>query len=326
MMNYDTNLVPSYYDVTKEYFITKLHVKRQPAVLCGIDIGPCVEKWTSDYLIEKSGSTIVKVHVGSEANMNFLSKNFSYKTLTFEQLVKRSKKKIQDDNDYFFSPKEYYYLRSLSNERRGKQVANLKTDFPELADDVKLPCFFADEQFFSSILRLGSLGMQMWTHYDVMDNFLIQVQGEKRVTLFSPSDASFLYLDGDKSEIVDIDNPDLNKYPNFVKATRYDCLLRPGDVLFIPAFWFHTTQSLSFCINVNVFWKNLDAHFYEKNDYYGNKDLIPASKMLQAVSKAMNNLDSLPKDCKEFYAKRAIRLIEKTLEDNEKSADKSSSK
>lgn len=39
---------------------------------------------------------------------------------------------------------------------------------------------------------------------------------------------------GDKSEVIDVENPDLNKYPNFSQATPYRCLLLPGDVLYIP--------------------------------------------------------------------------------------------
>jgi len=77
-----------------------------------------------------------------------------------------------------------------------------------------------------------------------MDNLLIQVTGQKRVVLFSPRDATKLYLNGDKSEVLDIDNPDLKKYPKFVDAVQYECFMEPGDVLFIPALWFHNVISL----------------------------------------------------------------------------------
>lgn len=39
---------------------------------------------------------------------------------------------------------------------------------------------------------------------------------------------------GTKSEVLDVDNPDMEKYPLFVKAKRYECVLEAGDVLFIP--------------------------------------------------------------------------------------------
>lgn len=39
---------------------------------------------------------------------------------------------------------------------------------------------------------------------------------------------------GDKSEVLDIVSPDLKRFPEFVKAKRYECVLEPGDLLFIP--------------------------------------------------------------------------------------------
>lgn len=39
---------------------------------------------------------------------------------------------------------------------------------------------------------------------------------------------------GDKSEVLDIDNPDLERFPDFQKAVPYEVILHPGDVLFIP--------------------------------------------------------------------------------------------
>lgn len=42
---------------------------------------------------------------------------------------------------------------------------------------------------------------------------------------------------------VDIQDPDLKRFPNFPKAHRLNCVLRPGDVLFMPAFWWHEVQS-----------------------------------------------------------------------------------
>lgn len=44
----------------------------------------------------------------------------------------------------------------------------------------------------------------------------------------------FLELSGTKSEVLNIDNPDSDKYPLFSKARRHECSLKAGDVLFIP--------------------------------------------------------------------------------------------
>lgn len=48
-----------------------------------------------------------------------------------------------------------------------QDVANIEKEFPELSKDVRIPPFFGKDQFFSSVLRVGSPDLQLWTHYDV---------------------------------------------------------------------------------------------------------------------------------------------------------------
>lgn len=139
-----------------------------------------------------------------------------------------------------------------------------------------------------------------------MDNLLIQVSGRKRVVLFSPKDATKLYLNGDKSEVLDIDNPDLSKYPKFAEATPFECYMEPGDVLFIPAMWFHNVISLQFGVAVNVFWRHLDPCYYDSKDTYGNKDLVPATRAMQIMDRAIKALEELPEEYKDFCARRVV--------------------
>lgn len=209
--------------------------------------------------------------------MDFLTKNFSYKTLPFDQVIRRSAE--HEHEEFFLSKTEVYYLRSLGNDARGHEVANLDQHYPELSKDFKVPDFIEPETIFSTVLRVASKGVQLWTHYDVMDNFLIQVTGQKKAVLYSPGDVPYLYLEGDKSRVFDIDSPDLQRYPKFAEATPYTCIMEPGDVLFIPALWFHNMTALDFSVSVNVFWRNLDPELYDKKDPYGNKDPLPASKV-----------------------------------------------
>lgn len=64
-----------------------------------------------------------------------------------------------------------------------------------------------------------------WLHWSSNKNQSFQVH---RASAFSSS------WTGDKSEVLDIDNPDPEKFPEFYKATRYEGQLEPGDILFIP--------------------------------------------------------------------------------------------
>ena len=143
-----------------------------------------------------------------------------------------------------------------------------------------------------------------------MDNLLVQVTGRKRVVLFSPRDASNLYLSGDKSRVLDIDRPDLAIFPRFARITRHECCLEAGDVLFIPALWFHNVVSLDFSVAVNVFWRNLDGNLYDARDTYGNKDPLPAQRAQQVMDRALKALEELPDEYRDFYARRLVSRIE----------------
>ena len=143
-----------------------------------------------------------------------------------------------------------------------------------------------------------------------MDNILIQIVGRKRVILYSPQDALNLYLNGDKSEITDIDNPDLNKYPKFQNAVRYECILEPGDAIFIPALWFHNVIALDFSVGVNVFWRHLPKNYYDQKDIYGNKDPVAVSRAMQMVDKVIKNLEELPEEYRDFYSRTIVSKIQ----------------
>lgn len=295
--------VSCYENVDEETFSSLIFPKREPAVLRGVPVGPCTSLWDKEYLCMHGGNRDVKVHVSPHRHMDFVQKNFIYRTLPFCQLVERASK--SRNTNFFINETEFYYFRTLGSDSR-REPANIVAQFPELAKDVTLPKWFPDESFFSSVLRIASPQLSLWTHYDVMDNFLIQVKGKKKAVLFHPNDFEYLYIQGDKSLVLDLECPDLAKFPKFRKATRYEATLTSGDILFIPALWFHNITALDFGIAVNVFWKNLDASLYDKKDPYGNKDLIPASSALTLVEKAVKQLQLLPLDCQQFYALKMI--------------------
>ena len=61
---------------------------------------------------------------------------------------------------------EKYYLRSLGEDAR-KDIADIHKSFPQLSKDIIFPDVFDKQKFFSSVFRIGSKGIRLWTHYDV---------------------------------------------------------------------------------------------------------------------------------------------------------------
>jgi len=293
--------IETFKNISTEQFKQDIYLKRTPCLLRSLNIGEATNQWTVEYLKEAAGDKHVQVHVSATPHLDFINKNFVYKNLSFPEFL--DKCSYGTKNGETDTGQEYYYLRAVGENFR-KDVADFKTQFPCLAKDLIIPDLFPEDRYFSSVLRLGSAGLQLWTHYDVMDNILIQVRGRKRCVLFPPTDAQYLYLSGDKSEVLDIDNPDLTRFPDFGNVTWYEGEMEPGDILFIPALWFHNMRSLDFGIAVNVFWYHLEPSLYDRKDLYGNKDLIAASNATQLVDKAVKMLDTLPSDYRDFYMYR----------------------
>ncbi|GBO03933.1 tRNA wybutosine-synthesizing protein 5, partial [Araneus ventricosus] len=122
--------------------------KRLPFVLRGANIGACSEKWNPEYLSEALGKAEVKIHVSESQHLDFLKKNFLYKTLLFEKLLQRASRSKQEDGEYFISPTECYYLRSVGKDPR-KDVADIRQQFPAVAEDIIFPDFVPEGNVFS---------------------------------------------------------------------------------------------------------------------------------------------------------------------------------
>ncbi len=108
--------------------------------------------------------------------------------------------------------------------------------------------------------------VRVGTHFDLTENVACVVAGRRRFTLFPPEQVANLYLGplertpaGTPTSLVDLQAPDLEKYPRFplAWAEAQTATLEPGDALYIPYGWWHAVDSLEpLNILVNYWWNN----------------------------------------------------------------------
>jgi len=97
------------------------------------------------------------------------------------------------------------------------------------------------------------------THYDEQQNMYCQISGTKEVILYSPKcwDQMYTFPVGhpcDRQCMVQIKKPNLERCPRFANAKGIRAVLQPGDMLFIPAMWFHYFRNLDNLSTSVSFW------------------------------------------------------------------------
>ncbi|KAM4066960.1 cupin-like domain-containing protein [Hirsutella rhossiliensis] len=268
----------------------------KPVIIEGLGLGDCLRKWTSDYLLQQvGGNTEVIVHEchRDTEKMDFNSKNFRYVRDSFEAVMA----KMQAGGRL--------YLRSLSHRKPSEQPANLEEDFPRLAEDFCLPpeLNYVSRNLFSSVLRVSGR-VNMWLHYDVMANVYTQIVGRKRMVLFPPSDVGHLsFAPGASSSSLDVLAS--LEAPNLAATRPHEAELGPGDLLFLPPLWLHTSEPTSdLSVAVNVFFRDLESGYATGRDVYGNRDLAAYEKGRQDAMRIAKGFQQLPLETRRFYLTR----------------------
>ena len=154
----------------------------------------------------------------------------------------------------------------------------LRTKRQSDATVISLQSAYVDE-YFSEVHKENTLSLmgatirpRIWiggksivaTHYDDAENLACCVAGKRRFVLFPPEQVGNLYIGpidntpaGAPVSLVSVVDPDFKKYPKFKAALEHAWVaeLEPGDVIYIPALWWHHVESLE-AINVLVnYWQ-----------------------------------------------------------------------
>ncbi|KAM3662273.1 LOW QUALITY PROTEIN: bifunctional peptidase and arginyl-hydroxylase JMJD5 [Ammospiza maritima maritima] len=222
-----------------EHFRDNYLVPQRPVVLEGVmDHWPCMKKWSVDYFCQVAGCRTVPVELGAR----YTDEEWSQQLMTVSDFISQY---IMDENNVGY----------LAQHQLFDQI-------PELKEDISIPDYCClgegEEDDITINAWFGPGGTVSPLHQDPQQNFLAQVLGRKYIRLYSPQDSENLYPH--ESQIlhntsqVDVEDPDLVKFPNFTKAAFQSCILMPGQILFIPVKYWHYVRSLELSFSVSFWW------------------------------------------------------------------------
>lgn len=232
-----------------EEFMNEYAYANRPVILTdAIRHWPAVGRWTPEFFKREFGEMKLSINdVAWEKKSN----SADFTMASFVDRVLRS----TNENP---AP----YLRNQ----------NLCELFPSLVPDASpipaccFPNWLPESYSFKGLQRVfhehsefqfyfgGAGGAFPGLHYDVLAShaYLFQIYGRKKFIVFSPDQTPYLYLKPRNYSQVNVENPDLEKFPLFKQARATTFILEPGETLFVPSKWWHTTKILSPSITLSL--------------------------------------------------------------------------
>ena len=228
---------------TGELFMTQYFSPQCPVILLKIaDHWPAMRLWNiQEYWEAVAGRRTVPVEIGKD----YMSEEWTQKLMDFSTFL--DSLTLIDEEQEDDTSRMYLAQHPLL-----EQIELLR-------EDVLIPeyCHLTGE--ISSINAwIGPSGTVTPAHTDPHHNIFVQIVGYKYIRLYHPSCSSSLYPDQEgltsNTSTVDIDNVDEDAFPLFSQLEYYDCILGPGESLFIPKGWWHYVKSLTTSASVSIWW------------------------------------------------------------------------
>ncbi|XP_072178522.1 tRNA wybutosine-synthesizing protein 5-like [Diadema setosum] len=232
--------IPRVSSLTDDVF-RDLHLRKGvPVIITDVAHKWPAAEWTLDELTRKAGHNKAFIRQQTDQESYKVGKSYSIRESPLSDYISD----IRAEN----SRAKSSYLA----------VQNIRSTFPELEADVPVPGYVG-KLHGGPYLWIAMKGHYEFCHFDPDDGLLVILQGSKKVRLYG-CDLQPLYPNplGSRGRTiqaqVNCDNPDTSAFPEFTRVQCHECVLNAGEMLFIPAFWWHQVTSLEMTISVNFFF------------------------------------------------------------------------
>ena len=270
--------IKSWSNVNKDVFENEIMPLHEPAVLRGIvDDWPIVES-------AKKGTEVLwqylrDIYVGGDvrfARLPAIEKGrFFYNETKTEFNFEREIASL----DAFLN-EVLANSNDITADTLALQSALIADYFPSFNDNNGMDLF---ENATKPRIWLGNNSV-VSPHYDDADNIACVVTGTRTFTLFPPEQIDNLYVGpmeftpaGAPVSFVDLEEPDLEKYPKFAEAISHAVVsnLSPGDAIYIPALWWHNVKAEG--------GVNLLVNYWSGGSIGSTKKPVPIDNILMAM-------------------------------------------
>jgi hypothetical protein len=240
--------VPKVTCLSRQEFEEQYLVPQRPVIISGAMEGwPAREQWTTEHLAEKVGARTFRPWRPDQSPCDT-------PLMTLAEYI------------------DLVETKAISHGRLYAAQLTIKNTLPELWPDVRFPHFVDEDDYQVVNFWFGPGNNLTPLHYDPTNNFLAQIRGKKQMILCPPRETGRLYpfplsyaanpysRAANHMSQVDVVSPDLTRFPGWADAERAVVELNPGDILFIPFYWWHAVWGIELNMSINYWWRPRPAH------------------------------------------------------------------
>ena len=231
------------------------------------DFNRVANLWSDDYLLHVVPSNKERMHIERSPSNHFMfwtrkgqRRHTQFKEpteivagMSFRDWLALAKK--ADTEKLGHNSSHLYFMTSADAHEHGRTF--ISRDLP-LFSTKKDNFFISNVRANKGIqCRFGMRGIIAEAHYDSGRNMVAMLKGAKRYILAPPWSCEKLGIIADQKHpsfrhsVIDWSDPEQARSRGFAGVDAIDTVVRMGEVLYIPSFWFHYIISLNYSIQCN---------------------------------------------------------------------------
>jgi len=264
-------------------FVEHVQTRNEPIILKSASLTKPAQKWNAQFFRSHFDQSTTHDVMWSESKRFMYSKDSvgsgSVK-MTLAQFLDQVAVKngeLGNDETMKVGDKFYYFQNELDSRDNAPAIMDdyLAFDWQFLNKVSKnWMCLTRNIMFLNGVVDTITP-----VHFDEQHNIYSQIRGKKRFYLWPCSQYQNLYPyplhhKHDRQCQVNLQKPDFHKYPKLKNLAKcHVCDLEPGDILYIPNYWFHEVHTTGVDESDSL---NVSMNFWYPHD--SSKDVVPDVK------------------------------------------------
>jgi Cupin-like domain len=242
----DALVIPQIDRIDPAHFFGRYYAQNRPAKLTGlVDAWPALKNWSFDYFADLLGPVDIGVQWDRDADTDYEAQCSLHKAvMPAAEILARIKTGASND----------FYVTANNNDVNWSALAPLWRDVGVI------PGILEKQAPRDGYVWMGPQGTVTPWHHDLSNNLLMQFVGRKRVRLIAAHDTYRMrntrhcFSDWSAEDLLP-GSGDLSRPPVL------ECIIGPGEAVFIPVGWWHHVEALDATIGMSF------LNFAAPNDF-----------------------------------------------------------